>query len=111
MDLEVLPEEFEHAAELAADCAEEASSVHVDAAGEGVLGSPVLAAATTAFASSRTGEAARAAAQAGDVAAGARAALAELTGADEVVAGGVLGLGLSAASVKAGAPGGAGAWW
>lgn len=109
MDLEVLPEEFEHAAELAADCAEEALSVQVDAAGEGVLGSSVLTAATTSFASSRTAEAGRAAARAGDVAAGARAALAELTGADEAAAGGALGLGLSTASVTAGVPGGMGA--
>lgn len=110
MDLEVLPEEFEHAAELAADCADEASSVHVDGEGEGVLGSSMLAAATTAFASSRTGEAARTAARAGEVAAGAHAALALLTGTDGEAASGARILGRSVTSMTPGLPGGSGVW-
>lgn len=92
MALEVIPEEFVQAAALAADCGQEAASAHADGEGAGVLGSPVLAAATAAFASARTDEAARAAARAGQVADGARA------------------LGGSVTSMTTGASGGMGAW-
>lgn len=77
---------------MAADCGQEAASAHADGEGADVLGSPVLAAATAAFASARTDEAPRAAARAGQVADGARA------------------LGGSVTSMTTGAPGGMGAW-
>ena len=110
MALEVIPEEFVQAAALAADCGQEAASAHADGEGAGVLGSPVLAAATAAFASARTDEAARAAVRAGQVADGAREALALLTGADERAADGARALGGSVTSMTTGAPGGMGAW-
>jgi hypothetical protein len=64
------------------------STVRVNGEGEGVLGSSVLAAATTAFASARTDEVARAASRAGRMADGAREALSLLTSADENAAAG-----------------------
>lgn len=67
-------------------------SAHADGEGADVLGSPVLAAATAAFASARTDEAPRAATRAGQVADGACA------------------LGGSVTSMTTGAPGGMGAW-
>ena len=81
MALEVIPEEFVQAA-----------SAHADGEGADVLGSPVLATATAAFASARTDEAPRAATRAGQVADGACA------------------LGGSVTSMTTGAPGGMGAW-
>lgn len=77
---------------LAADCGQEAASAHADGEGADVLGLPVLAAATAAFASARTDEAPRAATRAGQVADGACA------------------LGGSVTSMTTGAPGGMGAW-
>ena len=64
------------------------STVRVNGEGEGVLGSFVLATATTAFASARTDEVARAASRAGRMADGAREALSLLTSADENAAAG-----------------------
>lgn len=70
----------------------------------------MLAAATAAFASARTDEAPRAATRAGQVAAGAREALALLTGAEGRAADGARALGGSVTSMTTGAPGGMGAW-
>ena len=83
------------------------STVRVNGEGEDVLGSFVLATATTAFASARTDEVARAASRAGRMADGAREALSLLTSADENAAAGARALGQS----SSGAPSGeSGAW-
>ncbi len=95
MVLEVNGEGLIRAASLADECGQGMSTVRVNGEGEGVLGSSVLAAATTAFASARTDEVARAASRAGRMADGAREALSLLTSADENAAAGARALGHS----------------
>lgn len=105
MVLEVNGEELVRAASLADECGQEMFTVRVSGEGEGVLGSSVLAAATTAFASARTDEVARAASRAGRMADGAREALSLLTSADENAAAGARALGQSSSGAPSGGPG------
>ena len=102
MVLEVNGEGLIRAASLADECGQGLSTVRVNGEGEGVLGSSVLAAATTAFASARTDEVARAASRAGRMADGAREALSLLTSADENAAAGARALGHSSGAPSGG---------